>query len=49
MPVCMQLKLTCDTHSIHLDYTLEPLQHGRKKEKEVHLEMTNVEQTEIQD
>ena len=40
------LKPTCDTRVIHFDYTLEQLKHGLKRN--VHLEMRNLKQTEIQ-
>ena len=38
--------MTCDTRVIHFDYTLEQLQHGRKRN--IHLEMRKLEQTELQ-
>ena len=40
------LKLTCDTSVIHLDYALEQLLQGQNRN--VHLEMGNLKQTELQ-
>ena len=36
----------CDTRVIYFDYALEQLLHGRKRN--VHLEMRNLKQTELQ-
>ena len=41
-----RLKWTCDTRVIHFDYALEQIKHGRKRN--VHLEMGNLKQTELQ-